>query len=241
MQGPARSHPRAIFFDAGNTLLRMNYPAIARHLAGRGHAVSLEAVEEAELHARVRLDAHLASGISTEGRPAQDRYVAYLLDALGLGVPEEIEAATSFKRDYNPPAGLFDCAISGAQAAIRRAKAAGLAAGVISNSNGSVRTLLEGAGLGDELDFVIDSALVGVEKPDPRIFRLALERAGVAPHEAVYIGDLYSVDVLGSRAAGLRSILLDPRGYWGERDCDRASDLHAALDLVLEPVRKEPS
>lgn len=241
MLGPARSHPRAIFFDAGNTLLRMNYPAIARHLGGRGHAVSIEAVEEAELRARVRLDEHLASGISTEGRPAQDRYVAYLLDALGLGVPEEIEAATSFKRDYNPPAGLFDCAIPGAQAAIRRAKAAGLAAGVISNSNGSVRTLLEGAGLVDELDFVIDSALVGVEKPDPRIFRLALERAGVAPHEAVYIGDLYSVDVLGSRAAGLRSILLDPRGYWGDRDCDRAPDLDAALALVLDPVRKEPS
>ena len=112
---------------------------------------------------------------------------------------------------------------------------------MISNSNGSARTLLEGAGLGDELDFVIDSALVGVEKPDPRIFRLALEQAGVAPHEAVYIGDLYSVDVLGSRAAGLRSILLDPRGYWGERDCDCAPDLDAALALVLDSIRKESS
>ena len=241
MQGPARSRPRAIFFDAGNTLLRMNYPAIARHLAGRGHTVSIEAVEEAEQRARVRLDAHLASGVSTEGRPAQDRYIAYLLAALGLHSPEEVEAATTFKRDYNPPAGLFDSAIPGAQAAIRRAKAAGLAAGVISNSNGSVRALLEVAGLVGELDFVIDSALVGVEKPDPRIFHLGLERAGVAPHEAVYIGDLYSIDVLGSRAAGLRSILLDPRGYWGERDCERAADLDAALALVLGPIRKEPS
>jgi HAD superfamily hydrolase (TIGR01509 family) len=241
MVAPARSRTRAVLFDAGNTLLRMNYRAIARHLAARGHTVSVEAVEEAELRARVRLDAHLASGISTEGRPAQDRYIAYLLDVLGLGAPEEVEAATTFKRDYNPPAGLFDCAIPGAQAAIRRAKAVGLATAVISNSNGSARALLEGAGLVGELDFVIDSALVGVEKPDPRIFRLGLEQAGVAPHEAVYIGDLYSIDVLGSRAAGLRAILLDPRGYWGERDCERAADLDAALALVLGPIRKESS
>jgi putative hydrolase of the HAD superfamily len=241
MEGPARSRPRAVLFDAGNTLLRMNYPAIAKHLASRGHAVSVEAVEEAELRARVRLDADLALGVSSEGRPAQDRYTTYLLEGLGLTDPEEIEAAASFKRSYNPPAGIFDRADPGARAAIRGLKAAGLVAGVISNSNGSVRALLDGAGLAAELDFVIDSALVGVEKPDPRIFRLGLERAGVAAHEAVYIGDLYSVDVLGSRAAGLGSILLDPRGFWGPRDCDTARDLGAAMALILGTIRKEPS
>jgi len=203
--------------------------------------VPVEAVEEAEQRARVRLDADLALGVSTEGRPAQDRYTAYLLEGLGLTAPEEIEAAVRFKRSYNPPAGLFDCAIPGARDAIRGVKAAGLVAGVVSNSNGSVRALLDGAGLAAELDFVIDSALVGVEKPDPRIFRLGLERAGVAPHEAVYIGDLYSIDVLGSRAAGLGSILLDPRGFWGPRDCDTARDLGAALALILGAIRKEPS
>jgi putative hydrolase of the HAD superfamily len=241
MNGMARPRPRAVLFDAGNTLLRMNYPAIAADLASRGHVVPVEAVEEAELRARVRLDADLALGVSTEGRPAQDRYVTYLLEGLGLTAREEIEAATSFKRGYNPPAGLFDQAFPGARAAILGVKAAGLVAGVVSNSNGSARALLDAAGLAADLDFVIDSALVGVEKPDPRIFRLALEQAGVAAHEAVYIGDLYSVDVLGSRAAGLDPILLDPRGFWGERDCTRASDVEAAVALVLDPIRKEPS
>jgi putative hydrolase of the HAD superfamily len=239
MEGSTRSRTRAVLFDAGNTLLRMNYPAIAKHLASRGHPVGIEAVEEAELRARVRLDADLALGGSTEGRPAQDRYTTYLLEGLGLTAPEEIEAAVSFKRSYNPPAGLFDRADPGARTAIRGVKAAGLVAGVVSNSNGSVRALLDGAGLGAELDFVIDSALVGVEKPDPRIFHLGLERAGVAAHEAVYIGDLYSVDVLGSRAAGLGSILLDPRGFWGPRDCDTARDLSAAVALILGANRKE--
>ncbi|HUL01801.1 MAG TPA: HAD-IA family hydrolase, partial [Gemmatimonadales bacterium] len=113
--------------------------------------------------------------------------------------------------------------------------------GVVSNSNGSVRALLAAAGLGDALDFVIDSGVVGVEKPDPRIFRLGVEQAGVAPHEAVYVGDLYSVDVLGSRAAGLGAILLDPRGYWGPRDCATARDLIEATGLILGTIRKEQS
>jgi len=239
MAAPARSRTRAILFDAGNTLLRMNYPAIARHLASRGHAVSVEAVEEAELRARVRLDADLARGVSTEGRPAQDQYAAYLMDGLGLTDAEEIEAAVTFKRGYNPPAGLFDRADPGARPALRAVKAAGLAAGVISNSNGSAHALLDGAGLASELDFVIDSGLVGVEKPDPRIFRLGLERAGVAAHEAVYIGDLYSIDVLGSRAAGLSAILLDPRGFWGPRNCDTARDIGEATALILRTLGKD--
>lgn len=239
MVAPARSRTRAVLFDAGNTLLRMNYPAIARHLASRGHAVTVEAVEEAELRARVRLDAELARGVSTEGRPAQDQYTAYLMDGLGLTDAAEIEAAVTFKRGYNPPAGLFDRADPGARAALREVKAAGLVVGVISNSNGSAHALLHGAGLASELDFVIDSGLVGVEKPDPRIFRLGLERAGVAAPEAVYIGDLYSIDVLGSRAAGLASVLLDPRGFWGPRDCDTARDVGDATALILRTLGKD--
>ena len=201
--------------------------------------MTVEAVEEAELRARVRLDAELARGVSTEGRPAQDQYTTYLMDGLGLTDAGEIEAAVTFKRGYNPPAGLFDRADPGARAALREVKGAGLVVGVVSNSNGSAHALLDGAGLASELDFVIDSGLVGVEKPDPRIFRLGLERAGVAAHEAVYIGDLYSIDVLGSRAAGLASILLDPRGFWGPRDCDTARDIGDAIALILRTLGKD--
>lgn len=245
MTPPAPGRARAVFFDAGNTLLRMNYPAIAGHLKGRGHAVSVEAIEEAELRARVRLDADLARGASTEGRTSQDSYLAYLLEGIGIATPDEVEAAAGFRRSYNAPAGLFNIADPAALRAIQQVKSAGLVAGVVSNSNGWARALLAGAGLGDALDFVIDSAVVGVEKPDPRIFHLGLEQAGVAAHEAVYVGDLYSVDVLGSRAAGLGAILLDPRGFWGPRDCATARDLLEAIGLILGTAGgtngKEPS
>jgi hypothetical protein len=62
----------------------------------------------------------------------------------------------------------------------------------------------------DLVDFVVDSGVVGVEKPDPRIFRIACERAGVKPAEAVHVGDFYDIDVLGARAAGVHALLLDP-------------------------------
>jgi len=245
MNGPAPGRARAVLFDAGNTLLRMNYPAIAGHLRSRGREASIGAIEESEMRARVRLDADLARGASTEGRAAQDGYLVYLLEGLGITAPEEIAAAAAFRRDYNAPGGFFNVADPLALTALRQVKAAGLTVGVVSNSNGSVRALLEGAGLGDALDFVIDSAEVGVEKPDPKIFRLGLEQAGVAAGEAVYVGDLYSVDVLGSRAAGLGAILIDPRGFWGARDCDMARDLIEAIGLILGAaggtIRKEQS
>jgi len=89
-----RSRPlRAILFDAGNTLVRMNYGVIAEQLRARGHRVSVAAVEEAELRARVRLDAHLgpgaqadsatAEGVSTESRTKINRSMLVLVgDAL---------------------------------------------------------------------------------------------------------------------------------------------------------------
>lgn len=74
-----RATPRAVIFDAGNTLVRMNYAVIARYLGGRGHAVDDARVHEAELRARVRLDDDLAPGASTESATVHVRYLRYVL------------------------------------------------------------------------------------------------------------------------------------------------------------------
>jgi putative hydrolase of the HAD superfamily len=230
---PAHPPVRAVIFDAGNTLLRMNYGIIAAHLATRGRATSPEQVEDAELRARVRLDPHLAPGASTESTVTHGRYLRYLLENLAITDDAEIDAIARWRRGYNLPVGLWNRADPEALAALHRVRAAGLVAGVISNSNGSVRSILEETGLAAQLDFIIDSSVVGVEKPDPRIFHLGLREAGVAAAEAVYVGDLYSVDVLGARAAGLDGILLDPGGFWAPRDCRLARGLEDAVRLAL--------
>lgn len=227
---------RAILFDAGNTLIRMDYAAIARRLALHGVTVTAAAVERAEWRARVRLDDEvLAEGrrVSTESPSTAERYLSLVLAHLGVHDGPTIAAVAEWRRAYNPPLGVWTGPTRGAARALARVRAAGLRAAVISNSNGTVAAILATLGLASALDFVVDSAEVGVEKPDPAIFRLALERAGVAPAEAVYVGDLYSVDVRGARAAGVDAILLDPGRCWGARDCRRARDVDAAVRLAL--------
>lgn len=226
-------HPRALFFDAGNTLLRINYAAIAAELARHGTPRAPEAVARAEYLARVRLDPHLAPGASTESRSVAGYYFRYLLEELGVTDPETVRALAQWRRGYNLPVGLWHLPDPEADAALKLARDAGCATGVISNSNGSVRSILEATGLAAHLDFILDSAVVGLEKPDPRIFKMALDQVRVEPAEAVYVGDLYSVDVLGARRAGLDAILLDPGSVWGKRDCQIARTLLQAVELAL--------
>ena len=234
---PADLPIRAVFFDAGNTLLRMNYAVIAAELGRHGFAVTPDAVQRAEWRARVRLDDEVLSrsgpGDSTENRSTADRYLGYLLDGLGVTGQSAVEKIVAWRRTYNPPVGVWNTVDPDAAPALAEVQRAGLRAAVISNSNGSVRSILESLGLAGHLEFVVDSGEEGVEKPDPRIFQLALARASVAPGEAVYIGDLYSIDVRGARAAGMRAVLLDPGGHWGSRDCPTASDLPGAVRVVL--------
>jgi putative hydrolase of the HAD superfamily len=226
-----------VFFDAGNTLLRMDYPAVAAELARHGVRVTAGDVQHAEWRARVRLDeevlARLGADGSTESLSTAARYIQFVLEGLDIRDEAVHRALADWRQIYNRPVGLWCTAEPGADVALTRLRAAGLGVGVISNSNGSVRTALDAAGLARHLDFVLDSSLVGVEKPDPRIFTLALGEAGLVAGEAVYVGDLYSIDVRGARQAGLEAILLDPGGFWGARDCSAAPDVPAAADLVL--------
>jgi putative hydrolase of the HAD superfamily len=128
--------------------------------------------------------------------------------------------------------------------ALARLQAAGIRLGVVSNSDGRVEQALEAAGLRRYFDVVIDSALVGLEKPDPRIFQAALERLGVEPDEALYVGDLYPIDILGARAAGIDAILLghgheaDPSCRWVNSIDDLVNQLLSG-EMLVRPVSRE--
>jgi putative hydrolase of the HAD superfamily len=116
---------------------------------------------------------------------------------------------------------------------LARLRQAGLKLGVVSNSDGRVEQALAAAGLREYFDVVIDSALVGVEKPDPRIFHAALEALGVAPEEALYVGDLYEIDVLGARAAGMEAVLLGASADMSEPNCRVAASIPELVDHLL--------
>jgi putative hydrolase of the HAD superfamily len=116
---------------------------------------------------------------------------------------------------------------------LRRLRAAGLRLGIVSNSDGRVEEALAASGLRDYFEVVMDSSLVGVEKPDPKIFRAALDALGVAPEEALYVGDLYEVDVVGARAAGMEAVLFAPSSSGPARPCPTAGSIEELVDALL--------
>ena len=225
-----------MLFDAGNTLIRMDYAAIAAELARHGARVSAEDVQRAEWAARVRLDTEAfapATTFSTESRDTTERYTRYVLEGVGLSVPMVHAAVMTWRRGYNPPVGLWTVAEPEAAAALALVRARGLASGVISNSNGTIRGILTSLDLARHLDVILDSQEEGLEKPDPRLFERALARVGARADETAYVGDLYSVDIVGARRVGMQAVLMDPGGCWPALDCDKAPTVLDAVRLLL--------
>ncbi len=227
---------RAVFFDAGNTLVHLDYPLIARTFAEHGIPLSPEQVRDGERRARVGID-RIIAGVPGAERHEPDIMRAYFrlaLEALGLPFTPAAERAIEPLGQIQRAGRLWRVVEPGTADLLADLARRGYVLGVISNSNGTVEAFLEEVGLRRHLAFVIDSAVVGVEKPDPRIFRLALERGGVEAAHATHIGDLYQIDVLGAQVAGLNAVLLDPAGVWDGVRCRKAPHLPAAVASIVE-------
>jgi haloacid dehalogenase-like hydrolase len=141
-------------------------------------------VRVAEQRARPRLDRHLGTA-STETADTFRLYVGYMLEGLGLPADGAAQGLADALRVAKPPYGLFSIAMPGAPAALARLRGRDLRLAVVSNSNGMVAEILGSVGLADGVDTIIDSGLVGVEKPNPKIFQKAAAAVGVQPDEAV--------------------------------------------------------
>jgi putative hydrolase of the HAD superfamily len=222
---------RAVFLDAGNTLVELDYQVIAERIRAEGHPVTADQVRSAEQRARVRLDPHLGRG-STETLDTFRLYLRYTLEGLGIAWDAAADRLAGDLRSAKPPYGLWSILVPEAPAVLAGLRGRGLRLAVVSNSNGTVADILRLVGLAEYLDAIMDSGVIGSEKPQPRIFAAAAEALDVRPEEAVHVGDLYSVDVAGARAAGCGAILLDPAGAWGAVDCPTAPDLSAAARLI---------
>jgi putative hydrolase of the HAD superfamily len=82
------------------------------------------------------------------------------------------------------------------------------------------------------VDGVFDSFVVGIEKPDPRYFLHALEESGARAETTVHVGDLYHVDVVGARAAGIAAVLMDAADLYAGFDCIRVRSLGELVELL---------
>ena len=226
-----------IFLDVGNTLISIDFDWIAAELCARGFACEPAAVRRAEAAARPGYSKRLfVDGVDA----GTDLFLTYLtamferLDVTAALPPSDLRDLVTGLRPVLRPDGrasvLWRAVMPQVPEALARMRDRGLTLVVVSNSDGTAERSLEAAGLRPYLDFVIDSAIVGYEKPDPRIFEQGLRQSGARPERTLHVGDLYHADVTGARAAGLHAVLLDPYGDWTGLDCECAPDLWAVAE-----------
>jgi putative hydrolase of the HAD superfamily len=228
-----------VFLDVGNTLISIDFDRVAAELAARRWRCEPEALRRAEAAARPGYSHRVfVAGV----RPDRSLFHSYLCaileksETLATLSPADMDELVTELGPVLRPDGrasaLWRMVMPGVPQALERLQRRGLTLAVISNSDGTCAQSLEAAGLLRYMNFVIDSAEVGVEKPDPRIFAIALARCGADQRHTLYIGDLYHADIAGARGAGLHALLLDPYGDWPPLDCDRAADLSAVADRL---------
>ena len=233
--------PTTILLDVGFTLTFPDHDVMAGHAAAAGLAVSAEALSRTENTIRRELVlfpwASTPSQVPARPRAAGANFFRRMLALSGVaGSGELLDAAAVSIWDRHLERNVWRRVGSGVERALERLRAAGLRLAVVSNSEGTVEAMLKDVGLARYFDAILDSWVVGVAKPDPRIFQLALERVGGRAAEAVMVGDVPSVDVDGARAAGVRAILIDPLDLHAGLDVPRTPDLAAFVDALLGPV-----
>jgi HAD superfamily hydrolase (TIGR01509 family) len=160
------------------------------------------------------------------------RYFDAVLARAGVAPSAASAAAFAEMRDYHARENLWEEVPDEVAPSLARLRAAGLRLVVVSNANGRLRAAFDRIGLTRLVDDIVDSAEVGYEKPDPGIFRVALARAATEPARVVHVGDIYHVDVVGARRAGIRGVLLAAANLYADHDCPRVPTLGALADLV---------
>jgi len=211
--------PKAVFLDVGWTLV---YPRVslwtvlAEIIAHAGGSLRSAGAVERLVHGLMlaRRQTELEAFRSGARYPDSDEAFRGMFHALGsavfrmAGVQDDHEAWTeqTLERFWDLENwSLFPDVLP----AIRRLRHRGARVLVLSNASSDLVAFLEAIGLSAHLDGTIISAMEGIRKPDPRLFRIALDRAGVAPAEAVHVGDMFLEDVLGARSLGIRPFLMD--------------------------------
>ncbi len=222
----------AVVFDAGGTLVRLDFEWMSELLETFGIHTSATTLRRAEVDGRRRYDGSPSSPVVEGESPPLGSvgdtraYFGGMLEAAGVPAGAMGPILDRFT-ERHADCGLWTRPVEGARGMLDRIAALGVRRAVVSNSDGRAEQHLIDCGVREGLEFVVDSHLVGVEKPAARIFEIALERLGVAPDRALYVGDIVSVDVHGARAAGMHVVLIDPYGNYAPRGVMRVPHIGA--------------
>lgn len=205
----------AILFDAGGVLWDLQpspEEIFSETLTERGAAFERSALAKAMRKADRALDDEFAQLEVDDESGFWKRYDRLVLSELGLDVDLDgfsNELSARLRGTFNKVESwrAFPDAVPALEAVRRR----GFRTGMVSNATNLARKVLENLDMERLFDFVIISEEVGVRKPDPRIFQIALERAGTVPSRTVFLGDKPATDLMGAAKVGIRGVLVDRR------------------------------
>jgi putative hydrolase of the HAD superfamily len=226
---PVTSRFKAILFDAGGVLVLPDPTVLGPLLAYYGGDPAIDR------HRRAHYAGMAAKSAAGSGEVFWDEYNhAYVRS---VGVPERDVDSAVVALHCTRNAYLWRWPIPESFAALQALAQAGVPLGVVSNANGQIGEVLERSGVcqvGEGpnvcMRIVVDSHVVGVSKPDPRIFEHALPHFdGFERHEIAFVGDSVTMDIGAARAAGLHPILLDPYDDHADGDFER---VHSLMELV---------
>jgi HAD superfamily hydrolase (TIGR01509 family) len=210
--------------DAGNTVIFLDHARLAALLEPFGARGGTEAFIRFEGEAKrlQQSDALVDVAWSSDAAPGArgwGRMVGTMAHLAGVPkerLPAAIEALWRSHLELN----LWSLVPAGLGEALDAVRAAGVRTVIVSNSEGMLDGLFVQLKIRSHFDAIIDSGLAGVEKPDPRIFELALAPFSAKASQALHLGDSYATDVLGARAAGIRTALIDPFDHWAGLHAD---------------------
>jgi putative hydrolase of the HAD superfamily len=226
-------HIETVSFDAGGVLVNPNWQRVATTLAAHGVLVDARALEAAEPGAKKRFDRAPTIGATNDAQRGW-LYFNHVLDGAGITPSAATDAALNDLQVYHTENNLWESVAPGACEALEQIHARGVTSIIVSNANGRLHALLDRLALTRYFDVIVDSFLEQVEKPDPRLFQIAMHRAGAVPERTLHVGDLYHVDVAGARAAGMHPLLIDTADLYSDADCPRVRSIADVPAFIFE-------
>jgi putative hydrolase of the HAD superfamily len=235
--------PVAVLLDAGGVFLLPDRDRILGAFARSEVAVDAARLDDAHYAGAARFTTSLDA--EANWNACWNEYLDGYVEFLGVTT----DASRTLHRHLDSEfadTGLWTRIAPGSVEGFVALAATGVRLGMVSNADGlmaqrmrELEILQVGPGLGVEVECVIDSGAVGVMKPDPRIFRLALEAMGIddgdfASDEVWYVGDMPGIDVVGAWRAGLRPFLLDPLGLHERAGHDCVTSLADLANRVTQ-------
>jgi HAD superfamily hydrolase (TIGR01509 family) len=229
----------AVSLDAGGVLVFPNWQRVSDALARQRIRVTAAALRQAEPAARFALDDANQVASSNDAKRG-GLYFDLVLDSAGVPRGSARDRALADVYGYHATRNLWEDVPEDVPDALERLRARGFRLVVASNANGVLQRSLERQGLEQYFDAVCDSCIEGVEKPDPRFFSIVVGRAGSSPHRTLHVGDLYHVDIVGARRAGLHATLLDPHDLYAGIESDRIHRLGELLERLPAVAARVP-